>query len=305
MNTRGALFAGLSAILYGSSYVATAIALRSFTPLTVAAWRGLLSALILGAILMLPAMRSHLPRSLALGDLGRLMLMGLLGGAAFTLAMNAAVASTGATVTAFVAGLYAVLAAALAIPLLGERLERSTLAALLAALLGTLLLAGLTLTAETIVGIGLALVAAASFGLYLVLSRGWARNHGLSGAVVGLSSLAMTGVAGLAAVALAAEPIVPDAPRADALVAIAWLALGPGVVAAVLVVAGMQLLPARLASVFLLLNPPTAAVLAFVLLGERLTALQLIGGACVLAAMAAATWQWSFLAHRVRRSAHD
>lgn len=305
MNTRGALFAGLSAILYGSSYVATAIALRSFTPLTVAAWRGLLSALILGAILMLPAMRSYLPRSLALGDLGRLMLMGLLGGAAFTLAMNAAVASTGATVTAFVAGLYAVLAAALAIPLLGERLERSTLAALLAALLGTLLLAGLTLTAETIVGIGLALVAAASFGLYLVLSRGWARNHGLSGAVVGLSSLAMTGVAGLAAVALAAEPMVPDAPRADALVAIAWLALGPGVVAAVLVVAGMQLLPARLASVFLLLNPPTAAVLAFVLLGERLTALQLIGGACVLVAMAAATWQWSFLAHRVRRSAHD
>jgi DME family drug/metabolite transporter len=254
---------------------------------------------------MLPAMRSHLPRSITLGDLGRLMLMGLLGGAAFTLAMNAAVGITGATVTAFVAGLYAVLAAALAIPLLGERLERSTLAALLAALFGTLLLADLTLNAETIVGTGLALVAAASFGLYLVLSRGWARSRGLSGAVVGLSSLVMTGVAGLAAVALAAEPMVPDAPRADALVAIAWLALGPGVVAAVLVVAGMQLLPARLASAFLLLNPPTAALLALVLLGERLTALQLIGGACVLAAMASATWPRSSLARRLRWGAHE
>ena len=291
MNTRGALFAGLSAMLYGSSYVATAIALRSFTPLTVAAWRGVLSALVLGAILVLPAMRSHLPTGITAGDAGRLVLMGLLGGAAFTLAMNAAVGISGATVTAFVAGLYAVLAAALAIPLLGERLERSTLAALLAALFGTLLLADLRLNVETIVGIGLALVAAASFGLYLVLSRGWARSRGLSGAVVGLSSLAMTGVAGLTAVALTGEPLVPDAPRTDALLAIAWLALGPGVVAVVLVVAGMQLLPARLASVFLLLNPPTAAVLAFVLLGERLSALQLIGGACVLAAMAAATWQ--------------
>lgn len=305
MSTRGALFAGISAMLYGSSYVATAIALRSFTPLTVAAWRGLLSALILGAILLLPAMRSHLPRGITLGDLGRLMLMGLLGGAAFTLAMNAAVGITGATVTAFVAGLYAVLAAALAIPVLGERLERLTLAALLAALFGTLLLADLTLNAETVAGIGLALVAAASFGLYLVLSRGWARSRGLSGAVVGLSSLAMTGVAGLAAVVLAAEPMVPDAPRADALVAIAWLALGPGVVAAVLVVAGMQLLPARLASAFLLLNPPTAALLALVLLGERLTALQLIGGACVLAAMASATWPRSSLARRLRWGAHE
>lgn len=278
-------------MLYGSSYVATAIALRSFTPLTIAAWRGLLSAVILGAILMLPAMRRLWPAAMTRGDLGRLALMGLLGGAAFTLAMNSAVGTSGATVTAFVAGLYAVLAAALAIPMLGERLEGATLASLLAALFGTLLLADLRLDLQTIEGMGLALLAAASFGLYLVLSRGWARSRGLSGAVVGLSSLTMTGVAGLAAVALTAEPMLPDAPRTDALLAIAWLALGPGVVAAVLVVAGMQLLPARLASVFLLLNPPTAAVLAFVLLGERLTALQLIGGACVLAAMAAATWQ--------------
>jgi DME family drug/metabolite transporter len=288
VNARGALFAGVSAMLYGSSYVATAIALRSFTPLAVAAWRGLLGAVVLGALLMLPALRRQLPARLGIGDLSRLIVMGLLGGAAFTLAMNAAVGITGATVTAFVAGLYAVLAAALAVPLLGERLERSTLAALLAALFGTLLLANLTLNAETVAGIGLALVAAASFGLYLVLTRGWARRRGLSGVAMGLSSLTMTGVAGIAAVVLAGEPMLPPVARTDALLAIGWLALGPGVVAAVLVVAGMQLLPARLASVFLLLNPPTAAVLAFVLLGERPSALQLIGGACVLLAMAAA-----------------
>lgn len=288
MSSRGGIYAGLAAVLYGSSYVATAIALGSFTPLTVAAWRGVLSALLLAAILALPAMRSHRPRRIPRGDLGRLLLMGLVGGAAFTLAMNAAVSITGATVTAFVAGLYAVLAAALAIPILHERLERSTLVALLAALLGTVLLAELTLDLETLVGIGLGLVAAASFGLYLVLSRGWARRRGFSGAVLGLASLSMTAVVGLAAVALTGEPMLPSAPRSDALLALAWLAVGPGVIAAVAVVAGMQLLPARLASVFLLLNPPTAALLAFVLLGERLSALQVIGGALVLIAIAAA-----------------
>jgi DME family drug/metabolite transporter len=288
VSSRGGIYAGLAAVLYGSSYVATAIALGSFTPLTVAAWRGVLSALLLAAILALPAMRSHRPRRIPRGDLGRLLLMGLVGGAAFTLAMNAAVSITGATVTAFVAGLYAVLAAALAIPILHERLERSTLVALLAALLGTVLLAELTLDLETLVGIALGLVAAASFGLYLVLSRGWARRRGFSGAVLGLSSLSMTAVVGLAAVALTGEPMLPVAPRSDALLALAWLAVGPGVIAAVAVVAGMQLLPARLASVFLLLNPPTAALLAFVLLGERLSALQVIGGALVLIAIAAA-----------------
>jgi DME family drug/metabolite transporter len=91
------------------------------------------------------------------------------------------------------------------------------------------------------------------------------------------------------AVQLTGAPVVPAAPRPEALVAIAWLAVGPSATAAVLVVAGMQRLEARHASVFLLLNPPTAAILAYLLLGERLSALQLVGGACVLVAIAAAS----------------
>jgi drug/metabolite transporter (DMT)-like permease len=58
--------------------------------------------------------------------------------------------------------------------------------------------------------------------------------------------------------------------------------------AAVLVVVGMRRLPARRASAFLLLNPPTAALGAWLLLGERLTAVQLLGGGLVLVAMAVA-----------------
>jgi probable blue pigment (indigoidine) exporter len=68
----------------------------------------------------------------------------------------------------------------------------------------------------------------------------------------------------------------------------AWLVVGPGVVAAVVVVVGIQRLPARIASVFLLLNPPTAAALAYLLLGERLDLVQLAGAAAILAAIALA-----------------
>lgn len=51
----------------------------------------------------------------------------------------------------------------------------------------------------------------------------------------------------------------------------------------------MRRLEAQRASVFLLLNPPTAALLSLLLLGKRLSGVQLIGGACVLLAIAAAS----------------
>jgi drug/metabolite transporter (DMT)-like permease len=85
------------------------------------------------------------------------------------------------------------------------------------------------------------------------------------------------------------ESLVPEHPRPETLLAIAWLAIGPGAAASVLIVLGMRQLEARRASVFLLLNPPTAAVLALVLLGQGLTPLQLLGGAFVLAAIAVAS----------------
>jgi drug/metabolite transporter (DMT)-like permease len=56
-----------------------------------------------------------------------------------------------------------------------------------------------------------------------------------------------------------------------------------------LVVASMRRLAARRASAFLLLNPPTAALGSWLLLGEQLTAVQILGGALVLLAMAGAS----------------
>lgn len=287
MNLPGALAAGAAAVLYGTAYTVTAIALDGFTPIGVAVGRSVIGALLLAGLLVSPILRSHRPATLSAAAAWRLAFLGFVGGGLFILAMNAAVATAGPTVTAFVAGLYAVAAAVLAIPLLGERLEAPTLVALAAALLGTVLLSDLPSGGGSLVGIAIALVAAACFGLYLVLARRWSEPFGLSGAVVGLATLAMAAIVPAGAALLTDDALVLGDPPLHAVAAIGWLAVGPGVAAAVLVVIGMQRLEARLASLFLLLNPPTAAVLGYLLLGERLDPLQLAGAALVLVAIGA------------------
>lgn len=289
MSGRGALYAAGAAMLYGSSYVATAIALRTFTPLGVAAWRGVLGTLALLAILALPPFagaRSSVLRGTAIG---RLAALGLLGGAVFMLAMNAAVALVGATITAFGAGLYAVIAALLAIPILGERIDLRTFAALLVALLGTLLLSGLAPSPTTVAGIAIALLAAAAFGLFLVLSRRWSGRHRLAGPMVGLATQLTSAVVAFVGAAALAQPLLDGPIRPDAALAMAWLAIGPSAVASVLVVEGMARLEARHASAFLLLNPPTAAVLSLALLGQGLSAVQALGAIAILCAIGLAS----------------
>jgi drug/metabolite transporter (DMT)-like permease len=289
VDRRGALAAAVSAMLYGSAYVATALALRSFTPLGTGALRGLLGAALLAALLLAPIAAAHRPRELGAGALLRLATLGGLAGPVFVVAMNIAVDLAGATVTAFVAGLYAVLAAALGVPLLGERLERRTVAWLGLALAGTLLLSDLRPSAHLATGIVVGLGAAVAFALFLVLSRRWSAAHRLTGPVVALAGLSEMGV-GIAIYALlAGDPGIWAPVRPEAVAAVVWLAVGPGMLAAMLVVRGMQRLPARRASAFLLLNPPTATIGAWLLLDERLTPTQLVGGGLVLVAIAGAS----------------
>ncbi|HEX2884665.1 MAG TPA: DMT family transporter [Candidatus Limnocylindria bacterium] len=289
MEPRGAIAAATTAMLYGSAYVATAIALEGFTPVGLAVWRGAIGALLVAVLLATPFLPGHRPRALGGAGLVRLGVMGIIGGGLFILAMNAAVAASGATITAFVAGLYAVLAAALAIPLLGEHLEARTIAALGAALVGTVMLSGIGSGSADAGGIALGLVAAAAFGTFLVLSRRWSARHRLTSPTVALSTLSISTLVALGVAAAGGDPLVRPDPPVGSLVALGWLAAGPGAAASVLVVIGMRRLPARHASAFLLLNPPTAALLAFVLLGETLDGLQLVGAALVLVAIAAAS----------------
>ncbi len=185
----GLLAAAGAAILYGAAYPATAIALRSFTPLGIAA---LACTLALPVVVALAAV-GVLPRP-RFGDLGRdgllrLLVLAAIGGVLFIATVNVAVTLSGPTVTGFVAPLYAVAAALLAVPLLGERIRPVTIGAFAVALVGTTLLAGVAPTPDTLTGFALAAGAALLFGLYIVLARRWGRPYGLDGTMITIANL--------------------------------------------------------------------------------------------------------------------
>jgi drug/metabolite transporter (DMT)-like permease len=289
---RGDSYAALTAVGYGSAYVATAFALRSFEPLAAAAWRGTLAALGLAAVLTaMPPARlgpiSKWPSAVNGGAAIRLALLSLLGGPVFYACMNLAVAAVGPTISAFVAGLYAILAAMLAPALLGERLRPAAVAAFALALVGTAMLSDVELARGRPEGVAWALAAATSFALFLVLARRWSVAYALPGPVVALGNAVATAlVLGTVLIASAPTAVLPASVGWDSAIALAWLA----VVAAagqVLAVLAVRLIPAERSSAFLLLNPLTAAILAWLLLGAVPSALQAAGCALVLIAMAA------------------
>lgn len=294
---RGELFAALAAMGFGSAYVATAAALRTFTPLSAALYRSLVALGALAILLVVlrgrPNLLGRTPAAAsghgAAARMVRLVVIAGFGGPLFLSSMNLAVAHVGATIAAFVAGLYAVLAAVIAPFLLAERLTARVLLGFVLALAGTALLAELDPTSADLAGLAWGLAAALWFSLYLVLTRRWSRPYGLAGPTIAITTLGVSAVV-LAAVVAVAEPasLVPTGLDVTAVAAIAWLAL----VAAggqVLTVASVRLIPAARSAAFLLLNPITATILAAVLLGERPTAGQLGGGLLVLGGIAAAT----------------
>ena len=302
---RGELFAALAAIAYGSAYVATAFALRSFEPLPIAVYRAILAVVGLALVIVVNRSRRATDPTAAVPptDTGplranrppairratHLVVIALCGGPLFLAGMNFAIAGVGAAIASFVAGLYAVLAAVFAPFLLREHLRPRALAGFVAALVGTAFLAELDLTGSGVTGILWGLWAAVFFALFLVLSRKWARIDGFDPLVVALATMTATALV-LGAVVLATNPgsFQPSTLVPEALVAIGWLAL----VAAggqALAVASTHLVPASRTAAFLLLNPVTATILSFLLLGERVQPIQVLGGGLVLLGMGAAT----------------
>jgi probable blue pigment (indigoidine) exporter len=304
--TVGILAAAGAAILFGTATVATGFALRSFDPLSAGAWRAAFGAAVFVPLVLLrrstgargpvpetpPGPGDPPPRSRAsTGDLvARVLVLGVLGGPAFLVALNLAVQRAGAALSGMAVGMYALLAVLLGAPLLSERVRPAALGGFVVAVVGTALLTGIAEggTATSVDGVAIGLLAALSYAGYLVLARRWSQRHGLRAETITLGSV-VTATVVLFALVVATDPASfwPAGVTPTAVAALAWLAF---VLAAgqLLVVAGVQRLDARTSSTLLLLNPLTTALLAPALLGERLSAGQLVGAGLVLAGMAVA-----------------
>jgi drug/metabolite transporter (DMT)-like permease len=217
--------------------------------------------------------------------------------------MNVAVSTVGSTITSFVAGLYAITAALFAPVVLGERLERRAVVGFVVALAGTALLAELGPSPSALVGLVAGGVAAVSFGFYLVLIRRWSRAIDIGPLGISLTTAGVSAV-GLAIGLAILQPrsMVPSNLSPEVVVATAWLVLvtvsGP-----IFATIALRRIEAALASSLLLINPITATILSAILLAERPSAAQLLGGMLVLVGMATATDLVGALRRRRARAA--
>jgi drug/metabolite transporter (DMT)-like permease len=287
----GLIYAALAAIIYGAAYPATAIALRSFTPLAIA---GIACTIALPLVILLAAL-GWLPRPTLDGLRGprliRLVILAALGGVLFIAATNVAVALSGSTITGFVAPLYAVSAAVLAVPILGERLRWTSVVAFGLALVGTALLAGVAPDADALAGVAMAVVAAVLFGLYIVLARRWAVRYRLDGTLVTIANLIGRGPLLLVVEAIRSPgTLIPDGgPEPAAVIALLSIAIGSSSTANLLLMASVRRVPAGRTSAALLLTPISSAVIGAVLLADHLAPIQIVGAMLILVGIAVAS----------------
>ena len=163
---------------------------------------------------------------------------------------------------------------------LGQRFSRVFLAGMALAFAGAAVLVGVSvdLGPRALIGDGLALITGVCYAGYFLAVKALRRT--LGAAAVMLWSSATTAVFVLPA-ALATEPVLLPTSLSGWAIVIGLAAIshtgGQGLIAWAL-----AMLPAAFSSVTLLIQPLIAAVLAWVLLGEALSAVQIAGGALLL-----------------------
>lgn len=281
--------AAIAAVLFGTAYIGTAYAIRSFSPMGAAMWRGIIASALLAPALWMVS-ENRRPSVMSAPRLWRLIVLGLAGGLGFVVGMNTAVSMAGATLAAFAASLSPVLAAVLAPFVLRERLTAASILGFGLAILGTALLSGTDIT-DVGPGVLAGLFASICFAVFLLLSRRWADPYRLSAGAIALSVAATTAL-GLLPFELLRESaqLVPQHLRTDALLGLLWLAIVPGVVAQLFVVVSVRSVETRSSAAMLLVSPITAAILAAWLLGERMSVVEIAGAGLILVGVVGAAF---------------
>ncbi|MGC3003011.1 DMT family transporter [Streptomyces sp. G35A] len=285
---RGLLYLIVAGAAWGTAGAAASLVYRTgdMGPLALSFWRcaaGLL--LLLAARLLLRRGRSAAP-----APLGRRALRAVATGvglAVFQTAYFAAVSATGlAVATVVTLGAGPVLIALGARAALGERPGRGGPAAVGGALAGlvVLVLGGGRATVDPW-GVLLALLSAAGYSAMTLLTRRWGRDGGTDSSDTTVGAFAVTSAVLLPFAAV--EGLVPHTGQPGLLLCLlAYIATVPTALAYGLYFAGAAVVRSATVSVIMLLEPVSAAVLAVVLLGERLTAATLLGTALMLGSVA-------------------
>lgn len=285
---RGLLYVVFAATAWGTAGAAAALLYgrSGLGPLALTFWRaagGCLLLLVARALRPAPAPVRPEPRR-------RRLVRVLATGAGLTLFQAAyfcAVRSTGlAVATVVTLGSGPVLIALAARVWMGERLGRGGTLAVAGALLGlAVLVLGGGGTEVRPLGVLLALLSAAGYAAITLLTR-WFGRTGTAGDPLDTSLWAFAICAVVLLPAAWAEGITPHtADLGRTLLLLGYLASVPTAAAYGLYFAGAAVLRAATVSVIALIEPVSAAAIAVLLLGERLTAATVLGTVILLAAV--------------------
>ncbi|WP_020660208.1 EamA family transporter [Amycolatopsis benzoatilytica] len=273
--------------VWGTTYLVTTELLPQGHPL----FAGLLRALPAGLLLLLIFRR--LPRGVWWW---RALVLGALNiGFFFPLLFTAAERLPGG-VAATIGAIQPLLVIALALPLLGERPAAAKIAWALAGVAGVALVVLGPGAALDPLGLLAGAGSALSMATGVVLTRRWGRPAGVSSSVL-VSWLLTAGGLVLLPMTFSIEG-APPAIGGAAAGGYLWLGLIGGLGAYLLWFRGLGTLPVTSAALLGLLSPIVAAVLGWLVLGQALRPLQLLGFALALAAIVGGQ-----LAGRIRRRA--
>lgn len=274
----------LAAVLWGTVGVSTQALyhMTATNPLSV----GFFRMAIATPVLMLTS-RALLGRrvfQIARRDLGGMVLIGLML-ALYQACYFASIVFVGVAIATLVTlSVAPILVALLSVAITRERPTRAVAFALVGALVGVVCLVGLPSNAEqrgaTGIGVLLALGSALGYAIVTLAARVLAgRYHALQINTVAFG----TGALVLLPLALLSGFVVTYPVRGWLL--LIYLGVVPTALAYALFLTGMRSTPATVASIVTLLEPLTATVLAWVLFGERLTALGIAGALLLLGAL--------------------
>jgi drug/metabolite transporter (DMT)-like permease len=281
--TRGYLLVLLAATLWATigviySHLSGA---QGLPPLALAAGRA-----GLGGLLLLAGLALLRPSALRIGGraLAVTLAYGVGGIAVFYAAYVYAVIAAGVAVASVLLYTAPAWVALIAWGLLGERLSRTHLAALGLTIAGAALVAGVSPQGAARLGAPAVLWGLAAGLTYAI----WSVFNSIGVRHASPWTFQCYGMLTGAVVLLLAQPLAPLLAAARSPAALGWLALlaaGPTVGASVAYAAGVRRVPVSVASLVATLEPVIAAALAWLLLGERLSASQIAGGGLILSAV--------------------
>lgn len=272
-----------AAILWGASFLLTKIVLTQLGPMSTAALRWGVAALVLIIISAATTRGREVLRRALRHDVWSFVGLGLVGVSLFYALQNLALVYTTSIDVGLIMNGVPILTAVLGVWLLGERLPRRAVGGVVIALVGVtfITLGGLagadTVARAQVLGDLLAVVATLVGALYIV---------GGKRAVVTYDPLTLTALAGL----FGALMLMPVAAwegltlrlSAGVWVALLGLALGSGAAANWLWWCAAYRLPVSRVGVFLYITPVVSTILGVALLGEPLTVATVAGAGFVL-----------------------